>query len=201
MLSAKMVSITREEEVLAMKARLHDELGYNVLATHRALKCKSLPEDMGKLMKHWRKTLRLLDAKSEKKENLYDKDSNLSCVIEDRMAIVWERAETLGLTLQCEGTLPENRKIQELLWAALLECMTNSVRHGNATELKMQLSQESGWYQAVFRNNGRISKKEIAEGGGLSGLRTRIQQEGGTMEIRVLSDFSLIIRIPEENGI
>lgn len=187
-LSLRMVSITREEEILAMKVRVHDELGYNVQATHRALVLEKMPEE---LINNWKKTLLLLETKpdTEMGQNLFG--------AEEWFDIIEKRAKMLGLTLQLEGPFPKETKTGELILAGILECMTNSVRHGQATEMKVELSGESGCCQAVISNNGRIPEMHITEGGGLSGLRTRIKKEGGTMEVREKPVFSLIIRIPE----
>lgn len=198
-LSSNVVSITREEEVLAMKVKVHDELGYNVLAAHRALTQEKLPEDMEELIRHWEKTLLLMNAEQDVEREETTGREQKSFSAEAWTNVLKERAAMLGLTIRWEGSFPEEERAAELVRAAVLECMTNSVRHGRATRLEVCLRQEPGWYQVMVCNNGSLPEKPITEGGGLSGLRTRIQQEGGTMEVREKPAFLLIIRIPKED--
>ena len=42
--------------------------------------------------------------------------------------------------------------------------------------------------------------KEITEGGGLSSLRKKIESEGGTMAVRSLPEFELIVTLPKKRG-
>ena len=44
----------------------------------------------------------------------------------------------------------------------------------------------------------RIPEKNIKEGGGLSGIRKRVEQCGGTLRICAESKFSIIVKIPKE---
>ncbi len=47
-------------------------------------------------------------------------------------------------------------------------------------------------------NNGAPPKGEITEGGGLSMLRLRVEEAGGSMEIRSSPDFKLMLSLPEK---
>ena len=58
-LSKNVVTLTREEETLSMKMRVHDNLGYSVLATQRMLMRES-EEDRDMFLSQWKQTLDLL---------------------------------------------------------------------------------------------------------------------------------------------
>lgn len=71
-LSKNVVTLTREEETLSMKMRVHDNLGYSVLATQRMLMRES-EEDRDMFLSQWKQTLDLLnkDNESVKGEQLH----------------------------------------------------------------------------------------------------------------------------------
>ena len=50
----------------------------------------------------------------------------------------------------------------------------------------------------VLTDNGQKPEKNIKEGGGLSGIRKRVEQCGGTLRICAESKFSIIVKIPKE---
>ena len=50
----------------------------------------------------------------------------------------------------------------------------------------------------VITDNGQTTEKDVKEGGGLSGIRKRVEQYGGTLRISAESKFSIIVKIPKE---
>ena len=69
--------------------------------------------------------------------------------------------------------------------------MTNVVKHANGNELYVTVREDGKTLTASFTNNGNPPSGEIAEGGGLSSLRTLVEREGGIMTIRSKPAFSL----------
>lgn len=58
-------------------------------------------------------------------------------------------------------------------------------------------SGEQEWIM-VITDNGQTTEKDVKEGGGLSGIRKRVEQCGGTLRICAESKFSIIVKIPKE---
>ena len=56
----------------------------------------------------------------------------------------------------------------------------------------------NGRYDVEIRNNGRAVNQPIQEGGGLSSLRKRLEQDGATMSYRYNDSVTLILTIPKE---
>ena len=83
-----------------------------------------------------------------------------------------------------------------MLTAAVRECMTNSVRHAGATELRVVISCDGTAATAVITDNGKAPPSEITEGGGLSSLRAKVEKHGGTMKIRSGSGVELTVSVP-----
>lgn len=185
-LSRNMLAVTREEETLALKMRVHDDLGHSVLRTQRLLAQQSTDEEREQLLAHWRKVLELLEHDNE------------TLAANDRMKLLKDRAASLGLELSFEGSFPADNDSGALIAMATQECMTNCVRHAQATKLTVTIREMQGTRQVIFTNDGIPPAGRITEGGGLSGLRQQVENRGGQMEIGFCPEFSLTIAIPRK---
>lgn len=76
-----------------------------------------------------------------------------------------------------------------------------AVRHAGAKQLRVNVSQTDLVCSAVFTNDGRRPAKPLQEGGGLKGLRRRIEGEGGTMTVSADPEFTLTVTIPKEGKV
>ena len=184
-LSKNVITLTREEEMLSMKMRVHDNLGYSVLAAQRMLLRES-EADRDVFLSQWKQTLDLLnkDNESVKGEQLHRQ--------------VQERAEILGVKIIYTGEQVWESHIFELMDIILLEALSNCVRHAGASELYVKCSSGEQEWIMVITDNGQTTEKDVKEGGGLSGIRKRVEQCGGTLRICVESKFSIIVKIPKE---
>jgi len=184
-LSKNVITLTREEEMLSMKMRVHDNLGYSVLAAQRMLLRES-EADRDVFLSQWKQTLDLLnkDNESVKGEQLHRQ--------------VQERAEILGVKIIYTGEQVWESHIFELMDIILLEALSNCVRHAGASELYVKCSSGEQEWIMVIADNGQTTEKDVKEGGGLSGIRKRVEQCGGTLRICAGSKFSIIVKIPKE---
>ena len=89
-LSKNVITLTREEEMLSMKMRVHDNLGYSVLAAQRMLMRES-EADRDIFRSQWKQTLDLLNKDNESVEG------------EQLHRQVQERAKTLGVKIIYTG--------------------------------------------------------------------------------------------------
>ena len=184
-LSKNVVTLTREEETLSMKMRVHDNLGYSVLAAQRMLMRES-EEDRDVFLSQWKQTLDLLNKDNESVE-----DEQLHRQVQDR-------ANFLGVKIIYTGEKIWESHIFRLLDIILLEALSNCVRHAGASELYVKFGSAEHEWGVVITDNGQKPEKNIKEGGGLSGIRKRVEQCGGTL--RICSDpiFSITVKIPKE---
>ncbi|WP_368282340.1 sensor histidine kinase [Coprococcus comes] len=184
-LSKNVITLTREEEMLSMKMRVHDNLGYSVLAAQRML-LRGSEADRDVFLSQWKQTLDLLnkDNESVKGEQLHRQ--------------VQERAEILGVKIIYTGEQVWESHIFELMDIILLEALSNCVRHAGASELYVKCSSGEQEWIMVITDNGQTTEKDVKEGGGLSGIRKRVEQYGGTLRICAESEFSIIVKIPKE---
>lgn len=184
-LSRNIVTLTREKETLAMKMRVHDDLGYSVLAARRMLEQDS-EEKSEAFLAQWNRILRLLRNDNEPEEAAHQ--------------MVEERSGALGVKIFYTGEKLDDPGMEKLLDVILLEALSNSVRHAGATELYVEITGKAHSWVIVITNNGRKPEKEIEEGGGLSAIRKKVENCNGTVCIRSFPDYSLTIMIPKEEA-
>ena len=187
--SENVTDLVREEEILATKVKIHGEVGSALLATRYYLNNPSGKEQAESLIKAWDYNVALLynEVKQEVKEDVFQ---HLN-----------EAAAAVGVTIEVNGAIPQNNvKAERLIVAAGRECLTNTVRHGAGDKVIISIRENLLYYHVEYTNNGTVPEEIIKEGGGLLGLRRRVEDIGGNMQIVSSPQFVLIINIPKEKG-
>ncbi len=182
-MSANVLTITREEETLSMKMRVHDEMGRSLTAARKLLQQGVLLEKDNPVTETWQRATEILKRSNDEPEK------------KDMLDELREACKGM-LNIHLKGTLPEKEETAYLLVVAIRECITNAIRYGNATELYVNVEKQEGKVIAKITNNGEPPKGWIVEGGGLSSLRRKIERAGGLMEIRSLPTFELTVILP-----
>lgn len=183
-LSANMVAVTREEEILAMKMRVHDEMGRCLLAARQALASQDPTLISDSLAASWQRAVHMLQT------NNMDEG-------EDMLEELRSACRDIGLEIITRGSLPKDEKAAYLIVCAIRECSTNAVRCAAATELYVDLQEDGTAYDVCVTNNGALPEKDIVEGGGLSTLRHRVERAGGTMRVDARPKFALHVALPK----
>lgn len=185
----QMPEIVREQEILTMKMRVHDDIGHSILAARQALLSGASLEEMRRSAAVWEQSVALLNR------------ANAAPEPEDPLSHACRRAEELHVRLVMEGPIPREGESRRLTALAIRECLTNCVRHAGGTELYVSAAREESGCTVTITNNGRPPRGEIIEGGGLSALRRRIEGSGGTMTAAARPRFALTIHLPEKEDI
>ena len=185
--------LTRGEEILETKMQIHDTLGEILMASRVALASAEErdPAFIRELFGKWKQSVALLrhEAVPEASDGA------------DPVRQIEEAAEAAGVKVVFRGRFPrEDRSATRLLFTATREALTNAVRHAGADTLTVGIQEIKGFWRVVFENDGSLPAGEIVEGGGLSGLRKRVEDAGGTMTVRADPAFSLIITAPKRIG-
>ena len=180
-LFANTIALIREEEILNMKMRVHDDIGRNVISTRRFLQQNRPMEELD--LTPWKNAVSLLRHEVELSEE------------QDAVAGLMSAAYSIGIKIILDGRLPKNA-VGEILISAIRECMTNAVRHAGAKELYVHIASDENTAVAVITNNGAVPNGEITLGGGLTSLKFRIENRGGTMRIKHSPQFELTVSIP-----
>lgn len=182
-LSANVVVITREEEILNTKMRVHDDMGRCLVEAQKYLRNSgnAIPESM---VHSWHRAVSMLKYNNETGD-------------EDMLLQIRQTCRSLGLEFRQIGTLPQEETAAYLLTCAVRECVTNAVRYAQASELYAEYGETENLATVVVTNNGKQPEGQIVEGGGLSTLRRRVECSGGTMIVQSLPKFQLTVTVPK----
>ena len=183
-LSANVVAVTREEEILNTKMRVHDEMGRCLVEARKHLSedcTESIPDNV---ISAWQKAVSMIKYNTETAD-------------EDMLSQIRKTCEFVKLGFIQTGKLPLEETTAYILTCAVRECVTNAVRYADATELYADFSETEGAATVVVYNNGNPPEGEIVEGGGLSTLRRRVERAGGSMTVHSLPRFQLTVTVPK----
>lgn len=183
--------IVREKERLAMKMRVHDQIGLCLLSTRNLLARDSSLEELRKGGKRWVQALEMMDmAGSPGAEGPID--------ARDALRELVTSAAEIGVQVSVQGELPRSDESAYLLTVAMRECATNTVRHARGSRMDVVLTQSGNSCRMEITNNGRKPDGPVIEGGGLSALRRRIEDRGGVMTVESSPEFRLRVLLPEK---
>lgn len=182
--------IVREKERLAMKMRVHDELGLSLLSTRNLISRESSLEELRKGGQRWGQVLRMMDIVGTEPPAPVNS-----------LAELIASAADIGVQVCVRGELPPSGENARLLIAAMRECVTNTVRHARGSKMDVALTQAEGTCGVAITNNGKKPEGAIIEGGGLSALRRRIESRGGVMTVESRPEFRLTVTLPEKEEI
>lgn len=186
-LSDNVLVLTREQEILKAKTRLHDEMGTALTAVRQSLQDEKNDAPDENMMRLLRKAVGAVRNDNGFAENQEDYNRFL------------EDAATIGVEVNLSGELPEEEEIQHVFVLVMRECMTNAVRHAEATEIWMKSgNDDERCYYLWITNNGTIPTNSIVPKGGLNNIKRCIEDMGGEMEVQSEPFFALMVRIPME---
>ena len=184
-LSANVVTVTREEEILNTKMRVHDEMGRCLVEARKYLSedcTDSIPDDV---ISAWQKAVSMIKYNNETAD-------------EDMLSQIRKTCESIKLGFIQKGNLPKEESAAYLLTCAVRECVTNAVRYAGASELYADFTETETEATVVVYNDGKQPEGEIVEGGGLSTLRRRVERAGGSMTVQSRPRFKLTVTVPKE---
>lgn len=193
-LYAQLDQTVRDEETFAMKMRVHDGIGMCLMTSRRALERNATLAELRETGKLWQRVL----AETVSKNNADSSEQPAQNPAEAELRELLDSADGIGVRICLDGELPRENDSAYLLITAMRECVTNTVRHAGGSEMTVRLRPEGRNITARITNNGTRPRGEIVEGGGLSGLRRRVERAGSTMRVESHPEFALTITLPGE---
>lgn len=116
--------------------------------------------------------------------------------------LVDEFSEKTGveIELNINGKVIKNQEASECIYHILQEGLTNSVRHGGATKLWVNLDYSDNSIAFSIKDNGKGSGN-IIEGYGMKGVKERVKVFKGSVEFKSQNGFIIdgIIYVEEKN--
>lgn len=181
-LSANVLEMTREEEILNLKSRLHDQMNMGVAAIRQILRQNTTSEENAAAIAQFRRAIQVLQ-----EENAYPQD-DIAEFIRD--------AEVSGIRVEITGDFPEEKEVLHLLLPVLREACVNAARHADASVLYITAERKSNAVRLLLTNDGRQPQQEVIPRGGLVDLGRMLAEAGGKIEIQSQPQFLLTVTLP-----
>ena len=108
---------------------------------------------------------------------------------------------SIGVDILFDGSLPADSGKGQLFVDIAREAITNAVRHGLATQVRISAEEVAGESRMQITNNGHGISEIIKEGGGITGMRRRLSEWSGELAISTASQFSLNVAIPGSRAV
>ncbi len=178
-MNEKMDILRNEREYLNIRSQVHDVLGQRLTAISRMSETSVNFDDL---------LASLDDIVEQVKEQRQDDYETL-------FSEIYLYFKKIGLSINLIGEIPLEKDIAFMFLAVLREASTNAIKHAKSTEIYAKVIKNDNNYRIEITNNGEHPKKGLIEGGGLFGIRNRIENAGGTLKVEVIPEFSLIITI------
>jgi signal transduction histidine kinase len=102
----------------------------------------------------------------------------------------------IGVEIVLDGKLPEGDTKGRLFVEIIREGITNAVRHGFATHISVRIDNSGSACRLEISDNGYPPEDAVTEGGGLAGVRTKLEPHGGTLNVASHPRFVLTIDLP-----
>ena len=105
--------------------------------------------------------------------------------------------DKISVTIDCEGDLSELSLLQATtILRCVQESLTNSIRHGKASELRIKISRKASQLVTEITDNGTAG--EFQPGNGLTGIKERVAELNGSTEFNASPrGFHTLLMIPE----
>lgn len=184
-LSDNVSTMTKEKELLSAKTRLHDRMSAGILAMRQILQQEQTTEESVDAVILFQNAVSAI-----KNDNEYPLQRG-------ELAEFMRDADTIGVKVELNGELPQQQEVYRVFLIAMRECLTNSVRHANATILTIDIHNDDCSNSIRITNNGKPPESKVTPKGGLLNLYNHITNLGGTMEIQSNPFYELIVTVPK----
>lgn len=182
----KAVEHGRNDERLRLAQDLHDDIGARLLT----LMYKSPTPEMEDYLRHTLKDLKTLT------RGLSATNHSLSFACAEWKTDMAQRLAAADCELQWSASWDQDFELSIVHWSAvtriLRELVSNAIAHARATIVRIELNLESEQLMLRVQDNGNGPPPDRwSHGLGLSGVRKRVKQIGGSVEWKSLQDVGV----------
>jgi len=100
--------------------------------------------------------------------------------------------QAIGVELAVTGSMPDDQEKGRLFVDIIREAVNNSVRHGFATKVIVHMVESTTESTLKISDNG-YAPLSLREGGGISGMRKKIESFNGSMKVKIDPQFVILI--------
>ena len=113
----------------------------------------------------------------------------------------WEQllkaSKAVEVKIVRNGDIPKRGQNRKIILVAIHECLTNTVKHANGTNMWVDIITDESNMSVRLSNDGRKPSGQIKETGGLLNLRNMVEAAGGRMIIERTPEFVLRLELPK----
>ncbi len=99
-----------------------------------------------------------------------------------------------------DSTTPPPLKTRYDVIAISKEALSNVIKHSNATQVSLNFFEHPEFYQLIIQDNGTKFSKKDSTGMGLDGIKQRVDNFKGILNITNEKGFRIFISIPKRKG-
>ena len=106
--------------------------------------------------------------------------------------------QTIGVEIQMDGILPKDDVIGYIFVDVIGESVVNAVRHGFASNVFVRIDHSENIWHLEISDNGNVpsASMPVKEGGGIGGMRNKVEPYGGLLTVTNDSRFILKVALP-----
>jgi len=170
-------NIQKENELLAVKGRIHDDLAQRLSILHMFI----LNDHSGDLR-------RIKDMLSSLE--ITSVTPSPASTPSDLVNLL----KSIGVTLQVDGEPWQDERVRTFAYKLLKETSTNAIKHGKASYIHATFSSTDEDWCAVVENNG-LTAQSLHFGNGLNSLQNEAMTLGGKLTVDSSPIFTISVQI------
>jgi two-component system sensor histidine kinase UhpB len=192
----------QEDERQRLAQELHDELGQSltaikVMAVTAARLNANSKQSTDAIINTCDHLMTVVRSMMHQLHPLILTELGLKATLEDLINHWSIRHPALNIRLQCDNTVDAlEAKIAIQLFRVIQECLTNTVRHANASQANIHLAILPHSLQLTVSDNGDGCVNTEKTGFGLLGMKERINSLGGELSLQSQQGMTILASIP-----
>jgi signal transduction histidine kinase len=195
-LHAQLAERSRTDERLRIARELHDALGHHLTAMSLNLEIAA-HQTAGEARDNVRAAQSLARLLlGDVRELAYSMKQGRATDIADGLARLAETVPVPAVHVEVAPGIQVDPRSSHALLRCAQEFVTNSIRHAGARNVWIALRAGAAELELTARDDG-VGTRELRPGGGLSGLRERLEELGGSLAVDAgAAGFSLRATVP-----
>lgn len=184
------------QERLRVATDVHDLQGHHlqVIALQLELTERLMPHDPAAALEPLQSARASVDAARQETRDLATKFRSVP--LRDEIANAVDLLRAAGTTAEASLTEGTEQAPADVLGPVIRETTTNVLRHGSGAWARLTLTREGEAWRYEIAND-RIEGPESPAGSGLEGIRHRVGEADGSIEVcRGRSDFTVVVTVP-----
>ncbi len=177
----------QEEVTVNMKINFHDNFGNLLTLTKKTLRENADIDAARAVAKYW----------DDLGSVITDLSSDGNTYLNLEQIILF--GDKLGCKVFVNGEVPKDDKCKEITLLCINEMLKNAYRHAQAEKLMVDIIEANKSVVIKIHNEDKLYREKIEEGGGLLGLRQKIEHVGGKMDMTCNDGVTMTVVLYKEN--